>query len=853
MLRATLKGMLSRKLRLTLSTLAVVLGVMFVSGAFVLTDTLNRSFKNLFTGIYETIDIQVTRPTDAISLTGQPVMGNIPADRVPVVAEVPGVARAVGGVFVDGAKVVDKSGKVVPTTGAPRFGANWIDDELVSIRPGGRAPAADNEIMINAGLAKSTGYQVGDTVEVLTTRDPTARPYTLVGIVGYTGGRDSLAGETIVYFTESVAQQRLLGETGVFSEISVDVEPGADVATVRDAVAAALGPEYAVRTGEELAAENANSIEEGLRYFTYLLLGFAGIALFVGIFIIINTFSITVAQRTRELALLRAIGAARGQVVRSVLVEAVVVGLVASVIGLVLGVVVGALLGMVLGNVLSGGNLELAGLAVTPAAVISAFAVGIGVTLVAALLPALRAARIPPVAAMRDSATPDRPLTTLTVSGAVVLAVGAVVLGLGLAGRVGDGNANLWAVLGGVLTCFVGVALLTPIVARPVVAVLGRVLSWGAAGALGRRNSGRNPRRTAITAAALMVSVAIVTGISVVFASIKASTVDVIDAGFDADLVISADPLSGGLAQIDPASLETVRGLAGVEHVAGQSLDFARVNGSDSFVGALDDLDAAVAMLRLRTTAGELQLDKGEIILDDRTAAARGVTVGDTLPIQLARTGEQHLRVVGIYERTPIAEGILVSPADAAEGFTIPAPITAYVKLRPGADEQAVLDQVRAAIADSPEVNVLTLDQYVAASAQIFDFILYFVQILLALAMVIAVLGVINTLALSMIERTREVGLLRAVGMRRGQIMSMVTVESVVICVFGALLGIAVGTGLGVAAFQAFRDTGLTSLAFPWPLMVVYLIAAIIVGVVAAFIPALTAARQNVLRAIAYE
>jgi putative ABC transport system permease protein len=379
------------------------------------------------------------------------------------------------------------------------------------------------------------------------------------------------------------------------------------------------------------------------------------------------------------------------------------------------------------------------------------------------------------------------------------------------------------------------------------------VLSWGAAGALGRRNPGRNPRRTAITAAALMVSVAIVTGISVIFASIKASTVDVIDAGFDADLVISADPISGGLAQIAPDSLETIRGLAEVEYVTGQSLDFARVNGQDTFVASLDDVDAAVAMLRLRTVAGTLSAGAGEIVVDDRTATAAGLAVGDTLTVQLARTGEQSMRVVGIYERTPVAEGYLVSSADAQAGFSIPAPITAFVKLRPGADEAAVLEQVRAAIAASPEVNVLTLDQYVAASAQIFDIILVMVQILLALAMVIAVLGVINTLALSMIERTREVGLLRAVGMRRGQIMSMVTVESVVICVFGALLGIVVGTGLGVAAFQAFRDSGLTSLAFPWPLMVVYLVAAVIVGVVAAFIPALTAARQNVLRAIAYE
>lgn len=849
MLRATLKGMLSRKVRLLLSTLAVVLGVMFVSGAFVLTDTVNRSFRGLFTTVYDAIDIQVTRPTGAMSLTGQPIVANVPADRVPVVADVPGVARAVGGIFIDGAKVVDRNGKVVPSVGPPRYGGAWIDgDEIAEIRQG-RAPVADDEIMISANLAKTTGYQLGDTVEVLTTLDPAARPYTLVGIVGYTSGRDSLAGETIVYFTEPVAQQRMLGETGVFSEISVDVQPGADPAAVRDAIAAALGPEYAVRTGAELADASANEIEQQLSFFSRLLLGFAGIAIFVGAFIIINTFSITVAQRTRELALLRAMGATRRQVIASVLVEAALIGLVASVIGLLLGVGAGALLGGAVGSLLSGGNLQLAGLAVPPEAAISAFAVGIGITLLAAALPALRASRVPPVAAMRESATPDRPLTTLTVSGAVVLALGAGALALGLSER-----GSLWLVLAGVLGCFVGVALLAPIIARPVVVGLGRVLSWGAAGALGRRNSGRNPRRTGITAAALMVSVAIVTGISLIFASIRASTVDAIDAGFDADLIVAADPLTGGLAQIDPASVVAIREIPGVDQVFGQSLDFAKVNGTDAAVGAIDDIDAAATLARLKVTQGTLHIGPGEILIDDRTAAQLGLGLGDTVPIQLARTPEQPMRVAGIFERVPmVAQGILISEPDAQAGFAAPAPVTAFVKLDPGADRSAVLDQVRAAIAASPEVNVATIDQYIASSVQIFDIILTMVQLLLGLAMAIAVLGVVNTLALSMIERTREVGLLRAVGMRRGQIMSMVTVESVVICVFGALLGIAVGIGLGAAAFQAFRDEGLSRLAFPWPLMAVYLVAAVVVGVVAGFIPALMAARQNVLRAIAYE
>jgi putative ABC transport system permease protein len=851
MLRATLKGMLSRKLRLVLSTLAVVLGVMFVSGAFVLTDTVGRSFAGLFTNIYSTTQIQVTKATDATSLNGAPAIADMPAADVDRIASVPGVDRAVGQVFVDGAKAIDKYGKVVPTTGSPRFGAAWTGTStLVKIRKG-QAPQSDDQIMISANLASKTGYTVGDTMQVITKIDPVKRAYTVVGIVGYQSGRDSLAGETIVFFTQSVAQQRMLGQADVFSDVQVFAPSGTDLNALRDRIATTLGSGYAVKTGEQLAADNTNSVKSGLNFFNYLLLGFAGVALFVGVFIIINTFSITVAQRTRELALLRAIGAGRGQVIRSVLTEALVIGGIASVVGLGLGIGVGALLGYALGNVISNGGLELAGLGVPAAAVISAFVVGLGITVVAALMPAVRAARIPPVAAMRDSATPDRPLTGLTIGGAAVVAAGGALLGFGLAGDLGSGN--LWGVLGGVLLCFIGVALLTPIVSRPVVSTLGRLVSWGPSGGLGRRNSGRNPRRTAITAAALMVSVAIVTAISVLFASIKASTIDLIDTGLNANLVIAADPTGGEMAQIDPASLQAVRALPDVASVTGESVEPAKVNGKPSVVGSFDDFAACVSMLRLTAVAGTLQPGPGELVVDDQTATQQGLQLGSTVTIQLARSGPQTMRVSGIYKRISLANGIAISHADAQAGFEYPAPIEAFVAVKPGANVQTVLGQVRQKIADNPEVNVFTVDEFVQSSTQIFNTILGFVQILLALAMIIAVLGVINTLALSMIERTREVGLLRAVGLRRRQVMWMVTVESVVICVFGALLGIAVGTGIGASVFRALHDQGLTKLAFPWSLMVVYLIASVFVGLVAAFLPALFSSRQNVLRAIAYE
>ena len=853
MLRATLKSLLSRKLRLTLSALAVVLGVMFVSGAFVLTDTVGRSFNNLFSDIYEFTDIEVSKPSDVASVGGAPATANLPAADVARVDAVPGVDKATGLVFVDGARVIGKNGKVVAGSGGPRFGGNWIGEtELISIRGDGRGPTSDAEIAISANLAKATGYTVGDVVKVIPPLAGQGQPFTVVGITEYSGGRDSLAGEMTVFFNEPVAQRLLLGAPDVYNSIDVRVEDGANVTEVRDRIKSTLGEGYNVKTGEQLTQESSDQLREGLAFFNYLLLGFASIALFVGIFLILNTFSIIVAQRTRELALFRAMGASRRQVIGSVFTEALVIGTLASVVGLLLGIGVGALLGRLLGSVLSGGALRLAGLAVPPAAIIAAFVVGVGITVVAALLPALRASRIPPVAAMQDVATPDRPLTRLTVLGAGVLAVGGTVLGLGLAGRLGD--ADLWGVLGGLLACFIGVALLTPLISRPVVAVLGRAFGRRASGTLGRRNSARNPRRTAITAAALMVGIAIITGISVIFSSIRESTVKAVDQGINAELAISGDAFASSIPAFDPKTMQDIRNLSDVESAVGFYGDLGKINNADEFLVAADDLPAALPMFEMNATAGSLTpLEAGHVIVDDKTAADRRLTVGSTVSVTTARGGERTYTVQGIYSRTAVNNGFFFPLQDAVDGFRSPTLVQGYVKLRPGANVDAAKNQVEGLLRDSPEVSVAKVDDFVAQQAQIFDFVLIFVQLLLGLAMIIAVLGIINTLALSTFERTRELGLLRAVGMKQGQVMWMVTVESVVISVFGAILGIVVGVGLGVAVFQALREEGFTELAFPWPLMVGYLVASVFVGLAAALIPAIRAARLDVLKAIAYE
>src|SRR4051794_12716730 len=442
MLRATLKSLLSRKVRLILSGLAVVLGVMFVSGSFVLTDTMGRSFDQLFASVYTEIDVQVHAATG----TDNPeTPATVPADRLTPVRATTGVASAIGVVQVDGARVVGGNGKVVPAvSGAPRYGRNWTGtSDLVQLRQG-RGPTADDEIAINAGLANAAGVTLGDRVGVLT-RVP-KKTFTLVGIFGYSGGRDSLAGTQEILFTEPVAQELMLGAPGRYSHIEVRAAQGVSAEALRDRLTGIVGPGYEAKTGKQMQAAESASTRKDLNFVNNIFLGFAGLALFVAVFLILNTFSIIVAQRTRELALIRAIGGSRRQMIGSVLTEAVVIGLLASALGLAAGVGVGTLLAYVFGNP-GGSELALAGVSVPPSAVLAAFGVGILVTLIAALLPALRAARIAPMAALQEVATPDRPLTRVTAAGGITTAAGAATLALGLSGRAH--GSTLWLILAG--------------------------------------------------------------------------------------------------------------------------------------------------------------------------------------------------------------------------------------------------------------------------------------------------------------------------------------------------------------------------------------------------------------------
>jgi putative ABC transport system permease protein len=847
MLRATLKSLLARKLRLVLSTIAVVLSVTFISASFVLSDTLGRSFDALFANVYSYTDIEVSKPTS--NNAGGPSVQTFPESTVDRVEQVAGVSDATGQVFTNGAQVIGKNGKLVPNQSGQRFGANWVgENELINLSEGSD-PSGDRDVVINKGLATAAGFGIGDTITVRTPIE--RRQFTVSGVFQYAGGRDSLGGEHTVFFTTPVAQEIMFGEPGVFNIIDVKVDDGQSLTKVRDDLRAALGPDFQVDTGPELAKKAAEPLKGFFNAISYVLVGFGAVALLVGVFLILNTFSIIVAQRTQELALLRAMGASRGQVMGSVLLEASVVGAVGSAIGFALGVGLGGLGAWGLGR-LGGGGIEVAGLGVPLIAPIVAFGVGISVTVAAAFIPALKAARVAPIAAMREAAAVDRPLTKLTVTGAVITALAGGALAWGLTGA---GGATIWLIFGGVLGLMIGVALLTPLISRPVVSLIGRIFAWSVPGQLGRRNSARNPRRTAITAAAVMIGIVIMTAISTVLTSMQDTIDEQLNKEITADVLVSGQSFSEIPPILEDSELRALKDMDGSDGVLAIAYDFARINGEDNFVFAYDDLSVAGRVTGLRAVSGSASsLSSGEAMLDEITAKNMKLKLGDTVRLQLPKGGERTIRLTAITAESFANAGFLISWDDAMAGFRYPKANQAALKADSGTTAIQLKQRANEILTNNPDMTAQTRDEVIGGQGDFFNAILWVIQILLLVAIVISVLGVVNTLLLSVYERTRELGVLRAIGLRRSQTARMVTVESMVIALFGTILGLGLGVGIGAAVVRALREViGFGDLSLPWMLMFVYLVAAVVIGAFAAILPAIRAARLNVLNAIAYE
>ena len=842
MLRATLRSLLARKLRLALSGLAIVLSVSFISGTYVLTDTMGKVFDDLFAGVNANTAVTV-RGTSAITEDDDPTTF---VDREPVpqavlekVRKVDGVREALGH-SVGYAQVVDKKGDAVKTGGAPSFGVDInpgsIQESLKIKR--GRAPVGPREAVIDVATARKAGLVVGDRISILL-KGPAAK-VTITGLVGL-GDADNFAGASLVAFDNSTAQ-RYVGIPGTWTELSLAADPGVSQEELVERVSKVLPVRTEAISGRKATDEASKEIKDGLGFFNTALLVFGFISLFVGGFLIFNTFTMLVAQRTRELALLRALGASRRQVTRSVLLESVVVGLLSSVAGFGLGILVAKGLQGLLDAV--GISLPRGATVVAPRTFIVSVLVGTGMTALAALIPARRAARVAPVQAMRESGpAEDRSLRRRTIAGAVVLGLGVLGLTVGLA----EGELGLVGI-GAVLT-FLGVALLSPLFARPAVGFLGSPFSRSAAGRIGRGNAMRSPRRTSATAAALMIGLALVAAVSTIGASAKKSVVKIVDTSLGADYVLHAD-------QFMPFSPEVTKALEGKPELgAVAAFRFGQARIADekdpAYVQGVNP-PALEAVLKLTTVKGSLDtLGEGQLAISETEAKKLKVSTGEQVDVTWSRTGLRPMTIGAIYEDNQFAGGYLLSDKVFDANVTEQLLGVIAIKRAESADPAASRAVIDKAVDPFPNVEVEDRAEFVKAQGEQIDLVLNLITVLLVLSVIIALLGVVNTIALSVVERTRELGLLRAVGMQRRQLRGMIRVESVIISVYGALLGLVVGLGFGWAIVRALADDGITEFSVPLLRVLLVLLVAAVGGVLAAAIPARRAAKMDVLQAIA--
>jgi putative ABC transport system permease protein len=843
--RTTWRNLLAHKVRLALSGLAIVLGVAFVVGTLIFTDTLSKTFNDLFEST--AADVNVTRATafdQGLEGTGTGGTATyVPADLVDQIAQVDGVAAVEGSVQAEGVYILDADGEVLDTGGAPGIGISWDTEESLSPTTlvDGRAATGPGEIMIDTNAAEETGFSVGDTVTVLT---PGPRiEAELVGTFRF-GDSGGLAGASLTAFDTATAQE-LLTAPGQFSAIGVGAEDGVDDDVLADRVAAVVGDDYDVRTATEQAESLSSDFGEALQFINIFLLVFAGIALFVGTFIILNTFSMLVAQRTRELALLRALGASRGQVTRSVLGEALVVGLFGATIGLAAGYGIAAGLRALFGSF----GLTLDGsLVLATDTVLWGYAVGVLVTLVSAYVPARRAARMPPVAAMRDDVVAaQRGLRRRTAVGALLAAVGIAALVAGTLSDDGGTGASLVGV--GALALIVGAIALSPVLARPFLHTVGAVLPrfWGTTGRLAQENAVRNPRRTAATASALMIGLALVSAFSVIGASTNASIDKLIAGSVRAEFVVSS-------AVGQPFSPDVATQLADVDDVgAVMPLRFgqAQLDGQTSFLTAVDPgpLDRTIELTWVDGSAEGL--DGDGIIVDQPTAESRGWAVGDTVDVLTLDNRTEELVVSGVFEANQVIGSTVVSLDTLSGAGGLAQDRFLFVDLADGASTADVRPQLDEVLQAYPIVELKDQTEFQDEQKGQVDQLLLLINAMLVLSVLIAALGIVNTLAMSVIERTREIGLLRAVGLSRVQLRRMVRLEAVIISIYGAVLGLVLGTLFGVALSRSLADQGITELAVPLPRMAIFLLVAALIGVLAAVFPARRAAKLQVLDAIA--
>jgi putative ABC transport system permease protein len=847
----SLRGLRARKLRAFLTALAIFFGVAMIAGTLMLTDTINNSFDDIFASANENTDVTV-KPTETVEdERGEPPAFS--ADLLPKVLSVPGVAEAAGSIFDPQAAILDDQGERVGPQGPPHFAASTVPVRFspwTYVR--GRQPATANEVSIDTFTAKEEKYRIGESVRIAGTAG--AKSYRVVGF-GRFGSDIPLGGASIAQFTLPEAQ-RLMGKEGKYDEILVTAEGGVSPEQLEQRIAEVLPPTVTVRTGTETAQTESQDIKDGFSFLSTALLAFGGIALFVGSFLIFNTFSITVSQRTQEFGMLRTLGASARQVLWTVVLEAIVIGLLASLVGIVGGI---GFVAMITGLFKAlGFELPTSGLIITAGTVVIALAVGLVSTMLASIIPALRATHVTPLEALREHPTEQRGRPRRrTAIAAVLAALGALAIAFGLFGTEQAGAAFLFMGPGLVLL-FIGVAMLSNRAIRPIAALVGWPIERvrGVTGRLARENTLRNPSRTTTTAAALMIGVALITFVATFASALSKSFDDALDDAFAGDLaLVNTD----GQSRIPAGVAERVSEVDGVTAVSRLASGDGRIAGvGKETVTAVEPGDAATVVdidWKEGSDTTLAALGRNGAIAESNWARDNNVGVGDSVRVTTP-TGKKATYVVrGTARDEPglLFQSIAVPRDTFARDFGITSDDGTLIKFAEGASfagARARVDQVLER--DFPNVESRSQQELKDDQRERINQILFLVYALLALSIIVSLFGVVNTLILTIHERTREIGMLRAIGTSRRQVRQMIRYESVITAMIGAIIGAAVGLLLAVVAVTALKDEGFV-LSIPYPLLVVMLMLAAVAGVAAAIAPARRASRINIIEALQYE
>ena len=854
MIGVALKGLLGRKLRATLTAVAIVLGVAMVSGTYILTDTIKSAFSTVFTHVYRNTDAVVTGKSAVGGENGnneRETRPTLPASLLPRVQALPGIAQASGGIS-DRAPIVGRNGKIISRGGAPALAFSYEPgaerfNPLSLIR--GSWPSGSAQVAIDASTAEKEHFAPGQRIGIIA-RGP-EQFFTVTGVVKF-GGLSSLGGATMSVFTLATAQQ-IFNKVGRYDSIQVAAVHGVSPQRLVREIAPLLPATAQVRTGQAEAQKQTNNTNEFLNIFNDFLLAFAGVALFVGSFVIANTLSITITQRTRELAMLRTLGATRRQVLRSVILEAFVIGLLASLVGLFAGLGLAKGLNSLL--VSFGINLPQASTVFATRTVVVSLLVGVIITLLAALRPALRSTRVPPIAAVREgSVLPPSRLARLgayPAAATTAAAIALLLLGLLLSGA--STGTRLLAIGAGSVVLFLGVAMLAP----RAVPALASVLGWpsarfgGISGSLARGNSIRNPARTASTASALMIGLALVTFVGVLAAGLRTRFESAVDQVFVANYALTA---TDNFSPISIASADSLHAVPGVEVVSGVRAGNGRAFGSKvSVTGVTPDVGRVISVKWQAggaRTPEVLGLD-GAFVSKDY-AHEQHLHVGSPISLLTPNGASVALALRGIYAPpkggVPYGD-ITISATRFDQLYTNPQNVYTFIDMRGGVNA-ANTRALRAALAGFPDAKLQTKSQFKKNQLQGLTLLLNLLYVLLSLSIIVSLFGIVNTLVLTVFERTRELGMLRAVGMTRRQIRRMVRHESVITALLGAAFGIPIGVVLALMVGVAIKYAAFT---VPVGTLVVFVIAAIIAGLIAAIFPARRAARLNVLAALQYE